>query len=64
MPRTALGLIIAGMAAELATLILVLGDATLPGRMAPHFAAMIAGGGGLLLTVGLCLLEGRRRPQF
>jgi hypothetical protein len=65
MPRTALGLIIAGMVAELATLTLVLGDATLPGRMPPQFAALIAAAGGLLLTAGLWLLEGRgRRPEF
>jgi hypothetical protein len=64
MPRTALGLIIAGLVAVVCTLTLVLGEATLPGRLPPQAAAMLAAAGGAFLTLGLWLLEDRGRQQL
>jgi hypothetical protein len=48
-----------GLAAILLTILLVLGEATLPGRLPPMAAALLAGGGGLSLVAGLFLLEPR-----
>jgi hypothetical protein len=63
MPRFALGLVVVGLLSILATLILVMGEATLPGRVPPMVAALLAGFGGLSLVGGLWLLEPRRRPS-
>jgi hypothetical protein len=60
MPRTALGLVVVGLLAILLTVLLVMGDATLPGRVPPLAAALLAGLGGLALVGGLWLLEPRR----
>ncbi len=57
MPRFALLLVGLGLAAILGTVTLVLGDATLPGRVPLVAAACLAGFGGLSLVVGLWLLE-------
>jgi hypothetical protein len=57
MPRFALLLVGLGLVAILATVVLVLGDATLPGRVPLMAAAWLAGLGGLSLVVGLWLLE-------
>lgn len=65
MPRFALLLVCLGLIAILATVTLVLGDATLPGRVPLMAAACLAGFGGLSLVLGLCLLEpGTRRQPF
>ena len=60
MPRFALGLVVVGLLAILLTVLLVMGDATLPGRVPPLAAAILAGLGGVLLVGGLWLLEPRR----
>ncbi|NKC33660.1 hypothetical protein [Falsiroseomonas selenitidurans] len=59
MPRFALLLVGVGLFAILATVLLVLGDATLPGRVSLLAAAGLAGFGGLALVVGLWMLEPR-----
>jgi hypothetical protein len=59
MPRFALLLVAFGLLAILFTVVLVMGDATLPGRVPPLAAAMLAGSGGLALVGGLCLIEPR-----
>ena len=61
MPRTALGLVVVGLLSILLTVLLVMGEATLPGRVPPLAAAMLAGLGGVALVGGLWLLEPRRR---
>lgn len=61
MHRLALGLVLAGLVSILLTVLLVLGEATLPGRLSPFVAALLAGFGGLALVAGLWLLEPRRR---
>ncbi len=61
MHRLAFGLVLAGLVSILLTVVLVLGEATLPGRMPPFAAALLAGFGGLSLVLGLWLLEPRRR---
>jgi len=63
MPRIALGLVVLGLLSILLTLVLVMGDATLPGRMPPFGAALLAGLGGILLVGGLWLLEPRDGRQ-
>lgn len=63
MPRLALTLVTFGLLAILLTLLLVLGEATLPGRMPPFAAALLAALGGLLLVGGLFLIEPSRRRQ-
>ncbi len=63
MPRFALLLVGLGLVAILATVVLVLGDATLPGRVPLMAAAWLAGFGGLSLVVGLWLLEPSARGQ-
>lgn len=60
MPRFALGLVVVGLLSILFTVLLVMGDATLPGRVPPLAAAILAGLGGVLLVGGLWLLEPRR----
>lgn len=61
MPRIALGLVVVGLLAILLTLALVLGEATLPGRVPPVAAALLAGFGGLSLVGGLFLIEPKDR---
>jgi hypothetical protein len=63
MPRTALGLVVIGLLSILVTLALVMGEATLPGRVPPMAAAMLAGLGGMSLVGGLWLLEPRDSRQ-
>jgi len=58
MPRFALSLVVLGLMAILLTVLLVLGDATLPGRVPPFFAAVLAGLGGVSLVAGLWKLDG------
>jgi hypothetical protein len=65
MPRFALASVILGLVAILTTVVLVLGDATVPGRVPPLLAAGLAGLGGLFLVLGLWRLElGTRRQGF
>jgi hypothetical protein len=61
MHRLAFGLVLAGLVSILLTVVLVLGEATLPGRLPPYAAALLAAFGGLSLVLGLWLLEPRRR---
>jgi hypothetical protein len=61
MPRLALSLVLLGLLALLLTVLLVLGEATLPGRVPPMATALLAGFGGVSLVGGLCLLEPRGR---
>ena len=60
MHRFALGLVILGLVSTLLTVVLVLGEATLPGRLPPLTAAMMAGFGGLSLVCGLWMLEPKK----
>jgi hypothetical protein len=65
MPRLALLLVFSGLMAILLTLLMVVGDAMLPGRVPPFAAAVLAGLGGLALVGGLFLVEpGRERQPF
>ena len=57
MHRIALGFVVLGLLAILITVVLVMGDATLPGRVPPMAAALLAGFGGLSLVGGLWLLD-------
>jgi hypothetical protein len=57
MHRIALGFVVLGLLAILLTVVLVMGDATLPGRVPPMAAALLAGFGGFSLVGGLWLLE-------
>ncbi len=59
MPRFALLLVLFGLMAVLLTVLLVMGDATLPGRVPMLAAALLAGLGGVSLVGGLFLLEPR-----
>ncbi len=61
MPRIALSLVVLGLLSILFTLVLVMGDATLPGRIPPLAAALLAGLGGVSLVAGLWLLEPKGR---
>jgi hypothetical protein len=61
MPRTALGLVVVGLLSILLTVLLVIGEATLPGGVPPLVAALLAGMGGLALVCGLWLVEPRGR---
>jgi hypothetical protein len=63
MPRTALGLVFLGLVSILFTVLLVMGDATLPGRVPPLAAALLAGIGGVSLVCGLWLLEPRGQDR-
>jgi hypothetical protein len=63
MPRLALGLCVIGLLSILVTVVLVMGDATLPGGVPPFAAAALAGLGGLSLVGGLWLLEPRGRQR-
>lgn len=57
MHRIALGFVVLGLLAILLTVVLVMGEATLPGRVPPMAAALLAGFGGVSLVGGLWLLE-------
>jgi len=57
MPRLALASIFLGLLAILATVVLVIGDANLSGRVPPLVTAGLAGLGGLLLVLGLWRIE-------
>jgi hypothetical protein len=61
MPRLALGLVGLGLGAILLTVLLVLGDAALPGGVSLPAIALLAGLGGMAVVVGLWMLEPRRR---
>ncbi len=63
MPRLALFLVFSGLMAILLTLLMVVGDAMLPGRVPPFAAAVLAGLGGLALVGGLFLVEPPRERQ-
>lgn len=63
MPRLALGLVVVGLLSVLLTVLLVMGEATLPGRLPPLVAALLAGLGGVSLVTGLSLLETRRAEE-
>jgi uncharacterized membrane protein YqjE len=63
MPRLALLLVLLGVGAIFATVILVLGDASVPGRVPALMVAGLAGFGGLSLVVGLWRLEAPARRQ-
>ncbi|WP_372623657.1 hypothetical protein [Falsiroseomonas sp.] len=63
MHRFALSLVLLGLVSVLMTVILVMGDATLPGRVPPFLAALLAGLGGVALVGGLWLLEPRGRER-
>jgi len=65
MPRLAILMVFSGLVAILLTLLIVLGDAMLPGRVPPFAAAMLAGLGGIAIVGGLFLVEpGRERQPF
>jgi hypothetical protein len=63
MPRLALLLVFSGLMAILLTLLMVVGDAMLPGRVPPFAAAMLAALGGVALVSGLFLVEPSRERQ-
>jgi hypothetical protein len=63
MPRLAILLVFSGLVAILLTLLMVLGDAMLPGRVPPFAAAMLAGLGGIGIVGGLFLVEPGRDQQ-
>lgn len=63
MPFIPLSLIGAGLLGNLLLVLLLLGDATAPGRLPLAVAAMLALGGGALMLIGLVMLEPRRRPE-
>ena len=57
MQRFGLTLVLFGLVLVLSVVATLLTDGLTPGRMAPGFAALAAGGGGVLLVLGLSLLE-------
>jgi hypothetical protein len=63
MPIVPLAMIGAGCVSTLLLILLLLGDATAPGRMPLAVAAVLALGGGGLLLGGVLTLEPRRRTQ-
>jgi len=60
MPFIPLTLIGTGFLGNLLLVVLLLGDATAPGRLSLTAAAVLALGGGALIVVGLMLMEPRR----
>lgn len=64
MPIIPLILIGVGFAGNLLLVILLLGDATAPGRMPLAVAALLALGGAALMLAGLRMLEPRRRENL
>lgn len=61
MPIIPLTLIGTGLAGNILLVLLLLGDATAPGRMPLAAAALLAIGGAALMLGGLAMLEPRRR---
>lgn len=64
MPFIPLAMIGAGLTGNLVLVLLLLGDATAPGRMSLAAAALLAIGGGVLMLGGLMLLEPRRTHEL
>ncbi|BDG71290.1 hypothetical protein [Roseomonas fluvialis] len=62
MPVIPITLITTGLFGNLLLVVLLLGDATAPGRVPLLVAAVLALGGGALMLAGLMMLEPRRRP--
>lgn len=60
MPVIPIALIAAGLLGNLLLVVLLLGDATAPGRIPLAAAAALAIGGGALMLAGLRMLEPRR----
>jgi hypothetical protein len=63
MPRTAIGLVAAGLLAILLAVVIVMGDATLPGGVPPAAVAVLAALGGAALVFGLWLVDPRDRDR-
>jgi hypothetical protein len=61
MPVIPITLITTGLLGNLLLVVLLLGDATAPGRVPLVAAAVLALGGGALMLGGLMMLEPRRR---
>lgn len=61
MPVIPITLITAGFLGNLLLIVLLLGDATAPGRVPLLAAAVLALGGAALMLVGLMMLEPKRR---
>jgi hypothetical protein len=61
MPVLPITLITAGFLGNLLLIVLLLGDATAPGRVPLLVAALLALGGAALMLLGLMMLEPRRR---
>lgn len=61
MPIIPLAMIGAGLAGNILLVLLLLGDATAPGRLPLALAALLALGGAALMLGGLRMLEPRRR---
>jgi hypothetical protein len=61
MPVIPIALITTGLLGNLLLVVLLLGDATAPGRVPLLVAAVLALGGGALMLAGLMMLEPRRR---
>ena len=61
MPFIPLAMLGAGLVLTLMLVLLLLGDATAPGRMPLVVAAVLAIGGGALVLGGVMMLEPRRR---
>lgn len=61
MPVIPLSMIVAGLAGNLLLVVLLLGDATAPGRIPLAAGALLALGGAALMLGGLMMLEPRRR---
>lgn len=64
MPVIPIALIATGLLGNLLLVVLLLGDATAPGRVPLVVAAVLAIGGGALMLGGLRLLEPRRPSSF
>jgi len=60
MPVIPLFMIVAGLVGNLLLVVLLLGDATAPGRIPLAAAAVLALGGAALMLGGLMMLEPRR----
>jgi uncharacterized iron-regulated membrane protein len=63
MPVIPITLITAGFLSNLLLVVLLLGDATAPGRVPLMVAAALALGGAALMLLGLMMLEPRRRAS-
>jgi hypothetical protein len=61
MPVLPIAMIATGLLGNLLLVVLLLGDATAPGRVPLLVAAVLALGGGALMLGGLMMLEPRRR---